>query len=263
MPSLSELLEVAVEAAYLGGRRTLAHFGTGVAVETKADLSPVTVADRESEAAIRGAHRPLLPDPPGPRRGGGARGGRRRGLPLVVDPLDGTKTFVRGVPLYGVLVGVEVDGEARAGACTCRPSTRCSRPPPGSAAASTARSVRASPVSRLEEATVLVTDEASARARSGAYAALSGRAKFVRSWGDCYGYVLVAPGGPSHARPRHEPLGLRAPVADPGGGGGRSPPGPGSAPSTGRTLWARTASSTARCSSCYGAADPSTGEAPL
>src|SRR5438105_3520492 len=52
-PSLSDLLSVATEAAYLAGRRTLAYFNTGVAVEIKADDTPVTRADRESEQLIR------------------------------------------------------------------------------------------------------------------------------------------------------------------------------------------------------------------
>ena len=51
--SLSHLLDVAIDAAYLGGRRTLAYFNAGVAVDLKSDNTPVTAADRESEQIIR------------------------------------------------------------------------------------------------------------------------------------------------------------------------------------------------------------------
>ena len=67
-PTLSDLLAVATEAAYLGGRRTLAYFNTGVAVETKSDDTPVTMADREAEQVIRAhiakAFPSVTPKPP-------------------------------------------------------------------------------------------------------------------------------------------------------------------------------------------------------
>jgi hypothetical protein len=53
MPSLRDYLETCIEAAYLGGKRTLAYFNAGVEVETKSNDTPVTIADREAEAVIR------------------------------------------------------------------------------------------------------------------------------------------------------------------------------------------------------------------
>ncbi len=103
--SLSDLLSVATEAAYLGGRRTLAYFNTGVAVEIKADDTPVTCADRESERIIRERIRRTFPN----HTILGEEGGSEEGDPAyrwIIDPIDGTKTFIRGVPFYGVLIGV-------------------------------------------------------------------------------------------------------------------------------------------------------------
>src|SRR3954466_6083715 len=100
-PSLRDLLNVATDAAYLAGRRTLAWFNAEVAVETKTDNTPVTRADREAEQAIRERISRYFPDhsvlgeEAGEQRGG-------NGTPTwVIDPIDGTKSFIKGVPLYG------------------------------------------------------------------------------------------------------------------------------------------------------------------
>ena len=109
-PSPGELLEVAQEAALAAGRRTLDYFGAGTAVEWKADGSPRTRADLEAEeilrAVIRGAY-------PGHAILGEEAGEEAGTEPVrwIVDPIDGTRTFIHGVPLYGTLVGVEVEGE--------------------------------------------------------------------------------------------------------------------------------------------------------
>src|SRR5581483_7529192 len=103
-----------VEAARAGGRRTLAYFSAGPAVEWKADGTPVTAADREAERAMREVIARVYPE----HGVLGEEEGEVPGAPgvrWIIDPLDGTKTFVRGVPLFGTLVGVEVDGEAVVG----------------------------------------------------------------------------------------------------------------------------------------------------
>src|SRR5689334_3526386 len=109
-PTLRELLDVAIEGAYRAGKRTLAYFNAGVTVDMKADETPVTIADREGERILReyiGKHFPdhgIL----------GEEEGETSGNPdyrWILDPIDGTKSFIAGVPLYGVLVGVEVRGK--------------------------------------------------------------------------------------------------------------------------------------------------------
>src|SRR5919107_2142417 len=98
-----------MDAAYLAGRRTLAYFQTGVRADRKADATPVTIADREAERILRERIAGAFPDHAilGEEEGETAGSAPYRWL---LDPIDGTKTFVAGVPLYGVLVGVEVGG---------------------------------------------------------------------------------------------------------------------------------------------------------
>src|SRR5918995_5245804 len=94
---LSELLEFAADAAWKAGRATLAHFQTGVAVDIKSDASPVTVADRTAERLLRDLIAARYPEHAilGEEFGGGSAESEFR---WVVDPIDGTKSFIRGVP---------------------------------------------------------------------------------------------------------------------------------------------------------------------
>src|SRR5262249_41810434 len=114
-PPLRAPLAGAEGAAGGGGRRTLAYFGTGTAAtEWKPDLTPVTAADREAEGLIRGVIGRAFPDHAIVGEEDGETAGSTA-VRWIVDPLDGTRTFVRGVPLYGTLVGVEGRGEPVAG----------------------------------------------------------------------------------------------------------------------------------------------------
>src|ERR1043166_5299782 len=93
-------LDFALDAAWQAGRITLGYFQTGVAVEHKADSSPVTIADRTAEQKLRGLIQQYWPDHGiiGEEFGEIAGAGD---YTWIVDPIDGTKSFVRGVPLYG------------------------------------------------------------------------------------------------------------------------------------------------------------------
>jgi histidinol-phosphatase len=192
-PTLQDLLSVATEAAYLGGRRTLAYFNTGVAVELKGDNTPVTRADRESEDLIRQHIARYFPD----HTVLGEEGGTQQGRPdyrWIIDPLDGTKTFVQGVPLYGTLIGVEVRGQPVVGAVYLPALDEMVTAAKGMGCRWNGRPARVSNVSRLADAALTVTSAASAIKRSDAYERLVGLTRLQRGWGDCYGYVLVATG---------------------------------------------------------------------
>jgi histidinol phosphatase-like enzyme (inositol monophosphatase family) len=192
-PRPQDLLEVALEAAKAGGARTLAYFNAGTAVEWKGDGSPVTAADREAERAMRAvigrafpAHTIL-----------GEEEGETVGTApcrWIIDPLDGTRTFVRGVPLYGTLVGVEVEGEPVVGVVHLPALGETVAAARGEGCTWNGRPCRVSAVDRLDQALLLVTDERVARARSGAYDRLVARTALQRTWADCYGYALVATG---------------------------------------------------------------------
>jgi histidinol phosphatase-like enzyme (inositol monophosphatase family) len=189
----AELLSVAIEVARAGGEKTLAHFNRGVAIEEKTDGTPVTVADREAEAAMRAVIARRFPGHAilGEEEGETAGDGVHR---WIIDPLDGTRTFVRGVPLYGTLVGIEVHDEPVVGVIYLPALDEIVAAARGVGCTWNGAPCRVSPVSRLDDALVVLTDERSARARSEAYAALTARVAMQRTWGDCYGYVLVATG---------------------------------------------------------------------
>jgi histidinol-phosphatase len=193
MPTLSELLAVASEAAYLGGRRTLAYFGAGVAVETKADLTPVTRADREAETIIRERISRSFPSHTiiGEEHGETAGDAAYR---WIIDPIDGTKTFIQGVPFYGVLIGVEVAGQPVVGAVYLPAFDEMVAAASGLGCTWNGRPAHVSAVDNLAEATLLTTSVTSCMRRSDAYETLVGRTRLQRTWGDCYGYVLVATG---------------------------------------------------------------------
>jgi histidinol-phosphatase len=188
------LLDVAVEAAHAAGRRTLAYFGTGTAaVELKPDETPVTRADREAEALVRQIVGRRFPEH---AILGEEEGETNAGAPVrwIVDPLDGTKTFVHGVPLYGTLIGVEVDGVPAVGVCYLPALDELVAAARGLGCTWNGRPCRVSGTRALADAVVCTSDERSARRRSGAWERLAGASRMQRSWGDCYGYVLVATG---------------------------------------------------------------------
>ena len=192
-PTLRGLLDVAMEAAYLAGRRTLAYFQTGVRPDFKADDTPVTVADREAERILRERIGRAFPDHAilGEEEGETAGSAPYRWL---LDPIDGTKTFVAGVPLYGVLVGVEVQGEPKVGVVYLPALDEMVAAADGLGCAWNGRPCRVSSVDRLSDALLVTSSITACRGRSDAYDRLAQATRLQRTWGDCYGYVLVATG---------------------------------------------------------------------
>jgi len=194
-PSLDELLEFALAAARAAGEVTLKYFQKNPRVETKADHSPVTIADRESERLLR-----QQIDGRYPEHGvlGEELGETRPGAPWrwVLDPIDGTQSFIRGVPLYGVMVGLEREGEPLLGVVHFPALAETAWASKGGGAWWNDAQARVSDVARLEEATLLTTDPLgfAAVGREGAYQRLRQSVRCERGWGDCYGHILVATG---------------------------------------------------------------------
>lgn len=107
---VSDLLEFAVEVAWRAGRTAFAHYQSGIPSETKADDSPVTVADRNAEHVARELIERRFPQDGiiGEEFGTVREGAARR---WILDPIDGTRTFIRGVPLFGCLLALEENHE--------------------------------------------------------------------------------------------------------------------------------------------------------
>lgn len=112
---LAKAMETARLAAEAASRASLAHFRRGVRVDVKPDRTPVTQADRESEAAILAVVRSLFPDHGFLGEETGAHAGTAE-TRWIVDPLDGTKGFTRGGGFWGALVALEHRGDIVAGA---------------------------------------------------------------------------------------------------------------------------------------------------
>lgn len=192
-PSLSDLLSVATDAAYAAGRRTLAYYNTGVAVETKADNTPVTRADREAEQLIRETILRHFPTHSILGEEGGIHEGDKT-YRWIIDPIDGTKSFICGVPLYGVLIGVEVSGQPEVGVVYLPGTDDMISAATGLGCTWNSRRAQVSKTSKLSDAVVCCTSFTTAQSRSDAFDTISSKAKVTRGWGDCYGHVLVATG---------------------------------------------------------------------
>lgn len=190
-----QLLQFAVQLARGAGDITLKYFRKRPETTTKTDGSYVTIADREAEAYVRRQIAERLPDDGilGEEEGEShGRSGRR----WIIDPIDGTFAFVHGVPFYGVLIGLEIDGEMTAGVINIPALDEIVSAGKGLGCYLNGERTRVSQTARLEDALLLSTDF-SACARYGfgdAAERLQSRAKTSRTWGDCYGYVLVATG---------------------------------------------------------------------
>src|SRR5512139_2833849 len=114
--NLTPYLDFATETAYLAGRLTLGYFQTGVRPDFKGDDSPVTVADRMSEQLIRQRIEARFPESAIVGEEFGRQETEGATFRWFIDPIDGTKAFVRGVPLYAVLIGLEIEGVPEVGA---------------------------------------------------------------------------------------------------------------------------------------------------
>jgi histidinol phosphatase-like enzyme (inositol monophosphatase family) len=163
--------------------------------EAKGDGSPVTIADRKAEELIRKRVGRRYPEHAvlGEEYGESNPGARVR---WIVDPIDGTRSFMHGVPLYGVLIGIEVEGEAAVGVTYFPPLDEIVAAGKGLGCSWNGKRCRVSSVAKLEEAVVCTTDveRLLKRSEGPGWRRLQQRAAFSRTWGDCYGHALVATG---------------------------------------------------------------------
>jgi len=193
--TLDERVAPAAELARITGMVALRHYRTNLAVETKADGSPVTVADRAAETAARAWVQSRFPQDGvlGEELGEERPGAARR---WIIDPIDGTKSFVRGAPLWGSLVALCEGERVLAGAAYFPAVDELVAAAPGAGCWWNGSRCQVSTVSALADATVLTTDERFPERpeRAAPWRALARAASVSRTWGDCFGYLLVATG---------------------------------------------------------------------
>ncbi len=194
-------MNLAVEAAREAGWIALEHFGSSdLRVERKTDDSPVTVADRRAEEHLRHRIAESFPDDAILGEELSDRPGTSA-FRWILDPIDGTKSFIHGVPLFGTLVGVEHDGRPVAGVIHIPGTSESVYASQGHGAwyvkgQSPPRPARVSSCRELGQG-LFVTSETKLWWRLGrgeAFCRLQAAARIARTWGDCYGYLLVATG---------------------------------------------------------------------
>jgi histidinol-phosphatase len=190
----TNLMHAVEEVARLAGEIALAGFRDRPATETKPDGTPVTASDRAAERAAREWIVPRFP--------GDSVVGEELGIIVgtgrqwVIDPIDGTKSFVRGVPLWGTLVAVCEDTKVIASAVFCPAVGQMMVAGMGEGCWLDGVRASVSEVGALAEATVLTSDTHFQRLPSQfvGWRMLVGQAAVARTWGDCYGYLMVASG---------------------------------------------------------------------
>lgn len=190
-----DLLAFATEVAWRAGRLTLAHFQTGIVAESKPDASPVTLADRGAERLIRELITTRFPTDGilGEEEGETRTGADRR---WIIDPIDGTRSFIRGVPFYGVMLALEEAGDVVLGVLHFPALEETVSAARTAGCWWNGRRALVSDETRLERALLCTTDvESIERQNYGrGWNRLRAHAGLVRTWGDCYGYALVATG---------------------------------------------------------------------
>ena len=190
-----EFKRFVIELAELSGDFVRPLFGQpGLTVDTKADQSPVTAADRGAEELMRARIAKKFPT----HGIIGEEFGTERGdaeFVWVLDPIDGTKSFITGVPLWGTLIALLHRGQPVLG-CIHQPVLKQLMLGDGATTTLNGRAVRCRATTRIEDATLLTSDpfNPAKYQQQAAFEALAQRAKLVRTWGDCYGYLLLAGG---------------------------------------------------------------------
>lgn len=192
---LQDLLDFAVTIAREAGELTLSYFRSSFAVETKQDGSEVTIADREAEAQLRRRIKQQFPED-------GILGEEEKELAgasgrlWIIDPIDGTYSFVHRVPMFGVLLALVVEGDPVLGVVNLPATQELVCAARGLGCFWNEKAARVSGTASLSEALVLSTDFGSCEKYGFGPAAerLQRQARARRTWGDCYGYILVATG---------------------------------------------------------------------
>lgn len=188
-------LAVALEAADAADAVAMRHFGREIEVELKEDESPVTVADREAEQAIRNVIRHHCPDHAlfGEEYG---HDGDSRFLWLI-DPIDGTRSFIRGLPFWSTQIALMIDGELVLGVSSAPSFDERAWAVVGSGAFINGRQVALRQVDRLEDADVSFGNLRSlARCEGWRWVGdIVSRAARSRGYGDFYSYHRLADGG--------------------------------------------------------------------
>jgi histidinol-phosphatase len=204
MSEIAERLQFAVEIAREAGDGTLRYFRRAdLAVEQKADRSPVTIADRSAEELLRQRIGERFPRDAIIGEEFGEQTGQSE-FQWILDPIDGTKSFIHGVPLYTTLVAVLQNDEPLIGVIHAPALGETVYAAEGmgcrykSGSAAKPQMAQVSSVATLSEGLLLTTEIVGFRDRrsdaTDVFMRLQRAAGVTRTWGDGYGYLMVATG---------------------------------------------------------------------
>jgi histidinol phosphatase-like enzyme (inositol monophosphatase family) len=205
MTEIAERLQFAVEIAWEAGDLTQRYFqSSDLAVERKADHSPVTAADRAAEELLRQRIGDRFPGDGIIGEEFGEQAGHS-GFQWILDPIDGTKSFIHGVPLYTTLVAVLQNNEPQIGVIHAPALVETVYAAKGrgcwydSVSTEKPQAARVSAVASLGESLLLTTEVDGFRQRpsgdaTDVFMRLQRASRLARTWGDGYGYLMVATG---------------------------------------------------------------------
>ena len=195
MADNSELLQIALKTAELAQANILKYFQNDVGVEWKADNTPVTIADKGTEEIARNFWAKETP--------GFGVIGEEFGIESpdaeyqwVIDPIDGTKSFIHGVPLFGTLIALYRKNVPVCSVIRIPAMNTAVWAVNGGGAFLDGRPVRCSKIENIKDALVLsgTVNTMEDKGFGEGFTKLRRSARLHRGWGDCYGYYLVAAG---------------------------------------------------------------------
>ncbi len=193
--SIKSGMEFSVDVAWQAGKIIMRYFGTGVSPDWKTDNSPVTIADREAEEIIR---KLIVKSFPEDGIVGEEFGNKtsNSGFTWLIDPIDGTKSFVQGVPLFGVLIAREGPNGVDIGCVYLPALDEMVWAGRGHGCWWNGRRARVSEVNELKDSCICFTSPLNfaKNSRKDEWDSLTKASRLVRGWGDCYGHILVATG---------------------------------------------------------------------
>lgn len=195
MAELKNLLDIALQATALAEEQILKYYRTSIQVSLKPDRTPVTIADKKAEEVMRSFLEKEMDDIGFIGEEFGLQNNQAK-YQWIMDPIDGTKAFIHGVPLFGTLLALYENGQPCLGIIRLPALKSCLWASAGGGAFADGHQVHCSLVPTIDESFVLAgtINTMEDKGYGNSFKALRHQAKLYRGWGDCYGYYLVATG---------------------------------------------------------------------
>ncbi len=193
---LRPYLTFARQLAQRAGAITLNYYNKGIRHDLKADETPVTAADRATEQFIRGEIEKTYPTHAIVGEEYGEKAGEGNPFRWIIDPIDGTKSFLRGVPFYSVLIALEIEGVSRVGVVCFPALSEVLSAADGLGCWCNDKPAHVSEVSEWKQAVFVYTSWSGFRTkkRLDLFERLHKECFYGRGWGDAYGIAMVATG---------------------------------------------------------------------